>query len=54
MQQIEQNLYEILLRNLKEAVIFADDQGRIRIFNRVAEEYFQVSGEKVLGRKLKR
>ena len=54
MQQIEQNLYEILLGNLKEAVIFADDQGRIRIFNRIAEEYFQVSGEKVLGRKLNR
>jgi PAS domain S-box-containing protein len=54
MQTIEQNLYEILFRNLKEAVIFADDQGRIRIFNRVAEEYFQVSGEKVLGKKWKR
>jgi signal transduction histidine kinase len=54
MQKIEQNLYEILLRNLKEAVIFADDQGRIRIFNRIAEEYFRVRGEKVLGRTWKR
>jgi PAS domain S-box-containing protein len=54
MQRIEQNLYEILLRDLKEAVIFADDQGRIRIFNRIAEDYFQVSGEKVLGRRWKR
>jgi signal transduction histidine kinase len=53
-ERIEQNLYEILLRNLKEAVIFTDDQGRIRIFNRVAEEYFQVLGEKVLGKKLER
>ncbi len=42
MPRMEQNLYEILLRNLKEAVIFADEQGRIRIFNPVAEKYFQI------------
>ena len=54
MERIEQNLYEILLRNLKEAVIFADEQGRIRIFSRVAETYFQMTGKKVLGKKWKR
>jgi nitrogen-specific signal transduction histidine kinase len=52
--RIEQNLHEVLLRNLKEAVIFADAEGRIRVFNRVAEDYFQVSGEKVLGKKVER
>ena len=55
MERIEQNLYEILLRNLKEAVIFADEQGRIRIFNRVAENLFSDRrGKKVLGKKWKR
>lgn len=54
MHRIEQNLYEILLGNLKEAVIFADDQARIRIFNAVAEKYFQISGGMVIGRKWKR
>ena len=51
---MEQNLYEILLGNLKEAVIFVDEQGRIRIFNAVAEKHFQIDAEKVLGRKWKR
>lgn len=54
MHRIEQNLYEILLGNLKEAVIFVDDQARIRIFNAVAEKYFQISGGKVIGRKWSR
>jgi two-component system sensor histidine kinase AtoS len=54
MERIEENLYEILLGNLKEAVIFADEEGKIRIFNAVAEKYFQISGEKVIGRKWKR
>src|SRR4030042_2840812 len=53
-ERIDQNLYEILLRNLKEAVIFADEQGRIRIFSRVAETYFRMTGKKVLGKKWKR
>ena len=48
------NLYEILLRNLREAVVFADAQGQIRIFNPIAEEYFQISGKKVLGKRLER
>lgn len=50
----EQNLYEILLRNLKEAVVFADAEGRIRIFNPVAEEYFQIRGKQVMGKRLER
>ncbi len=54
MRQIDHNLYEILLGNLKEAVLFADDQARIRIFNAVAENYFQISGAKVIGRKWRR
>ena len=54
MNPIEQNLYEVLLGNLKEAVVFADAEERIRVFNPVAEEYFQVKGEKVLGKKLER
>jgi len=54
MERIEPNLYEILLRNLKEAVIFADEQGRIRIFSLVAENYFRLKGDRVIGRKWKR
>jgi PAS domain S-box-containing protein len=54
MDPSEQNLYEILLRNLKEAVVFVDAQGRIRIVNQVAEKYFEIGGDKVLGRKLER
>ena len=54
MQRVEQDLYEILLRNLKEAVFFADAEGRIRIFNAVAEQYFELRGERIIGRKWKR
>jgi signal transduction histidine kinase len=54
MNQPEQNLHEILLGNLREAVVFTDTQKRIRIFNRIAEKYFQVDGKKVLGKKLER
>jgi PAS domain S-box-containing protein len=54
MDLTEQNLYEILLRNFKEALVFADGEGRIRIFNRAAEDYFEVNGKKVLGKKLER
>ena len=54
MGRIDMNLHEVLLGNLKEAVIFADKEGRIRIFNRVAEECFRIPAEKVVGRKLDR
>src|SRR5208337_5179355 len=50
----EQSLHEIILRNFKEAVVFADGQGRIQIFNLIAEKYFQISGKKVLGKRLER
>jgi signal transduction histidine kinase len=54
MDRTEQNLHEIILRNFKEAVVFADGQGRIQIFNPVAEKYFQISRKEVLGKKLER
>ncbi|MDI7259898.1 MAG: ATP-binding protein [Thermodesulfobacteriota bacterium] len=54
MNQTDQNLSEIILKNLKEAVIFADGKGRIQIFNVVAEEYFGVRGKQVLGKRLDR
>lgn len=54
MNRTEQNLSEILLRNLNEAVIFADAQGRVQIFNPIAEEYFEIKEKKVLGKRLER
>ena len=54
MEPREHNLYEILLKNLKEAVVFADAERRIRIFNPIAEKHLQISGEKILGKKLER
>ncbi len=54
MSPSEQNLHEIILKNFKEAVVFADAQGRIQIFNLIAEKYFQMSGKKVLGKRLER
>ena len=54
MNRADQNLYEIILRNFKEAVVFADSQERIQIFNPIAEKYFQISGKQVLGKKLER
>jgi signal transduction histidine kinase len=54
MSQTEQSLHEIILRSFKEAVVFADAQGRIQIFNIVAEKYFQISGKRVLGKRLER
>ena len=54
MNRPDQDLYEILLKNFKEAVVFADAQSRIQIFNPVAEKYFEISGKQVLGKKLER
>ncbi len=54
MSPSELNLHEIILRNFKEAVVFADVQGRIQIFNLIAEKYFQMSGKRVLGKRLER
>ncbi len=50
----EQNLYEIILRDFKEAVVFADAQERVQICNFIAEKYFQISRKKVLGKRLER
>jgi PAS domain S-box-containing protein len=54
MNETEPNLSEVLLENLREAVIFTDAHGRIRIFNPAAEEYFQLRRKKILGKKLER
>ncbi len=54
MNRTTQNLDEILLKHLKEAVVFADAQGRIRVFNPIAEKYFKIKGKHVLGKKLER
>jgi PAS domain S-box-containing protein len=54
MNRTEQNLYEILLKNLKEAVVFADVRGRIQVFNPIAEECFQIKRDKILGKRLER
>jgi len=54
MNRANQNPDEILLRHLKEAVVFGDAQGRIRIFNPIAEKYFKIKGRQVLGKKWER
>jgi PAS domain S-box-containing protein len=54
MNRKDQNLHEILLRNLKEAIIFANDQGRIQVFNPVAEEFFEIRRKQALGKRLER
>ena len=54
MNRKDQNLHEVLLSNLKEAIIFADAQGRIQVFNAVAEEYFEIRRKMALGKRLER
>ncbi len=54
MSRSDENLYEILLKNLKEAIVFADAGGRIQIFNPVAEEYFDIRRKEALGKKYER
>jgi PAS domain S-box-containing protein len=54
MNRKDQNLYEILLKNLKEAIIFADTEGRIQVFNPVAEAYFEIKRKEALGKRLER
>ena len=54
MNRADQSLYEILLRNWKEAVIFVDAGHRVRIFNQIAEKYFELQAKAVVGRKLER
>src|SRR4030043_1482039 len=48
------NLFEMILRHLKEAVVFADGRGRIQIFNPVAVEFFKVKEKQALGKRIER
>lgn len=48
------SLFETILRHLKEAVVFADDRGRIQIFNPVAVDFFKVEEKQALGGKIER
>jgi PAS domain S-box-containing protein len=48
------DLFEMILSHLKEAVIFADDRGRIKIFNPVAAKFFEVKERQALGKRLER
>ena len=54
MNRTDQDLHEILLKNFKEAVVFADGENRIQIFNPVAEKYFEIRAKQALGKKLER
>ena len=54
MNRTDQTLHEIILRNFKEAIVFADAQERIQIINPIAEKYFQISKKQVLGKRLER
>lgn len=54
MEKAEQNIYELLIRNLEEAVIFADVEGKVRIFNPMAEKYFELREKDVVGKRLER
>jgi signal transduction histidine kinase len=49
-----ENLHEILVKDFKEAVVFADAERRIRIFNRSAEAFFEIGAKRVLGKDLDR
>ena len=48
------DLFETILRHLKEAVVFADDRGRIKIFNPVAVDFFKVKERQALGGKIEK
>jgi PAS domain S-box-containing protein len=54
MNRKDQNLHEILLKNLKEAIIFTDAEGRIQVFNPVAEAYFEIKRKQALGKRLEK
>ncbi|MCX8118286.1 MAG: ATP-binding protein [Desulfobacterota bacterium] len=53
-QRPDPNLFETILRHLKEAVVFADERGRIRIFNPMAAEFFKVKEKQALGERVER
>lgn len=48
------DLFETILNHLKEAVVFADERGRIQVFNPVAVEFFKVKGKRALGKRFDR
>src|SRR4030043_2161437 len=48
------NLFEMILRHLKEAVVFADGRGRIKISNTGAVEFFKVKEKQALGKRFER
>ncbi len=48
------DLFEMILRHLKEAVVFADERGRIQIFNPVAVEFFKAKEKLALGKRFDR
>jgi two-component system sensor histidine kinase HydH len=52
--QVDPNLFEMILRHLKEAVVFADDRGRIQIFNPIAVKFFEVKEKQAIGKRLER
>lgn len=54
MDNLEENLHELLIKNLHEAVIFIDIAGRIKIFNQKAEEYFRLKEKDVIDKKIDR
>jgi PAS domain S-box-containing protein len=45
-------LFRALIEQLADAVIFADREGRIRVWNSGAEAVFGYAGNEVLGRRL--
>src|SRR4030065_2734205 len=53
-KRADRNLFEMILRHLKEAVVFADDRGRIQIFNPVAVEFFKLREKQALGKRFER
>lgn len=48
------DLFGLIVRHLKEAVVFANDRGRIQIFNPVAVDLFKVKEKHALGEKFDR
>jgi len=48
------DLYETILNHLKEAVVFADERGRIQVFSPVAVKFFKVKEKQALGKRFDR
>ncbi len=52
--RVAPDLFESILRHLKEAVVFADSRGQIQIFNPVAVEFFKIKEKQALGKRFER